>query len=43
MNMPIQFDTLDDAKKRTSAGVPQQQAEAHAAALGEALGKCPLT
>lgn len=38
MHMPIQFDTLDDAKRLASAGVPMQQAEAHAAALGEVLG-----
>ncbi|MGK5035277.1 hypothetical protein [Janthinobacterium sp. LB3P118] len=38
MHMPIQFDTLDYAKRLTSAGVPVQQAEAHAAALGEVLG-----
>ena len=38
MHMPIQFDTLDYAKRRASAGVPVQQAEAHAAALGEVLG-----
>lgn len=36
--MPIQFDTLDDAKRLASAGVPTQQAEAHATALGEILG-----
>ena len=33
MHMPIQFDTLDYAKRLASAGVPTQQAEAHAAAL----------
>ena len=38
MHMPIQFDTLDYAKRLASAGVPPQQAEAHAAALGEVLG-----
>ena len=38
MHMPIQFDTLDYAKRLASAGVPTQQAEAHAAALGEVLG-----
>ena len=38
MHMPIQFDTLDYAKRLASAGVPMQQAEAHAAALGEVLG-----
>ncbi|MDO8069750.1 hypothetical protein [Janthinobacterium sp. SUN206] len=38
MHMPIQFDTLDYAKRLTSAGVPTQQAEAHATALGEVLG-----
>lgn len=38
MHMPIQFDTLDYAKRLASAGVPVQQAEAHAAALGEVLG-----
>ncbi|KAB8065150.1 MULTISPECIES: hypothetical protein [Janthinobacterium] len=38
MHMPIQFDTLDYAKRLASAGVPTPQAEAHAAALGEVLG-----
>lgn len=38
MHMPIQFDTLDYAKRLASAGVPTQQAEAHATALGEILG-----
>ena len=38
MHMPIQFDTLDDAKRLASAGVPTQQAEVHATALGEVLG-----
>ena len=38
MPMPIQFDPLDYAKRLASAGVPTQQAEAHAAALGDVLG-----
>lgn len=38
MHMPIQFDTLDYAKRLASTGVPTQQAEAHATALGEVLG-----
>ena len=38
MHMPIQFDTLDDAKRLASAGVPTQQADAHATALGDVLG-----
>lgn len=38
MHMPIQFDTLEYAKRLASAGVPVQQAEAHAAALGDVLG-----
>ena len=38
MQMPIQFDTLEYAKRLASAGVPTQQAEAHAAALGDVLG-----
>ncbi|KAB8041187.1 hypothetical protein [Janthinobacterium aquaticum] len=37
MHMPIPFDTLDYAKKLSSAGVPVPQAEAHAAALGDVL------
>jgi hypothetical protein len=37
MNMSIQFDTLTYAKKLSSAGIPVPQAEAHAAALGDAL------
>ena len=35
--MTIQFDTLTYAKKLSSAGIPPPQAEAHAAALGDAL------
>ena len=38
MHMPIQFDTLDYARRLTSSGVPTVQAEAHAAALGDVLG-----
>jgi hypothetical protein len=38
MHMPIQFDTLDYAKRLASSGVPAVQAEAHAAALGDVLG-----
>ncbi|MGK5062842.1 hypothetical protein [Janthinobacterium sp. LB3P112] len=38
MHMPIQFDTLDYARRLALAGVPTQQAEAHAAALGDVLG-----
>lgn len=38
MHMPIQFDTLDYAKRLASSGVPTVQAEAHAAALGDVLG-----
>lgn len=38
MHMPIQFDTLDYAKRLASCGVPTMQAEAHAAALGDVLG-----
>ena len=38
MHMPIQFDTLDYAKRLASAGVPTPQAEAHASALGDVLG-----
>ncbi len=38
MHMPVQFDTLDYAKRLASAGVPTPQAEAHAAALGDVLG-----
>jgi len=39
MKMPLQFDTLADANKLTDAGLPRQQAEAHATALGDALSK----
>ena len=42
MHMPIQFDTLDYAKRLASAGVPTQQAEAHAAALGDVLGSAVI-
>ncbi|OBV40827.1 hypothetical protein ASR47_102032 [Janthinobacterium psychrotolerans] len=38
MHMPIQFDTLDYARRLASSGVPTEQAEAHAAALGDVLG-----
>jgi hypothetical protein len=37
MKMPIRFDTLDYAKKLTDSGIPAEQAEAHASALGEVL------
>jgi deoxyribodipyrimidine photolyase-like uncharacterized protein len=37
MTMPIQFDTLEFAKTLQAAGIPQDQAEAHAQALGTAL------
>jgi len=37
MTMPIQFDTLEYAKTLQAAGIPQDQAEAHAQALGTAL------
>ena len=33
MHMPIQFDTLDYAKRLASSGVPTVQAEAHARAF----------
>ena len=42
MHMPIQFDTLEYAKRLASAGVPTQQAEAHAAALGDVLGSAVI-
>ena len=38
MHMPIQFDTLDYAKRLAAAGVPTPQPEAHASALGDVLG-----
>lgn len=37
MTMPIQFDTLEYAKTLQAAGIPQDQAEAHAQALVAAL------
>ena len=37
MTMPIQFDTLEYAKTLQAAGIPQDQAEAHAQALTTAL------
>jgi len=37
MTMPIQFDTLEFARTLQAAGIPQDQAEAHAQALGTAL------
>ena|SRR5471032_457046 len=39
MTMPIHINTLEHAKKLTAAGIPQQQAEAHALALGDTLSR----
>lgn len=39
MTMPIHINTLEHAKKLTAAGIPQQQAEAHALALGDTLSQ----
>lgn len=43
MNMPIKFDTLSYAKKLEEAGLPQQQAEAQALALRDALAESTVT
>jgi len=39
MTMPIYINTLEHAKKLAAAGVPQQQAEAHALVLGDTLSQ----
>jgi hypothetical protein len=39
MATTLQFDTLDYAKKLKMAGVPTEQAEAQATALGDALAQ----
>ncbi len=43
MNMPIRFNTLDYARKLSDAGLPADQAEAHAQALADALGEATVT
>ena len=39
MTMPIYINTLEHAKKLAAAGIPQQQAEAHALVLGDTLSQ----
>ncbi|MBY0557762.1 MAG: DUF1640 domain-containing protein [Burkholderiaceae bacterium] len=43
MNMPIHFNTLDYARKLSEAGLPAEQAEAHAQALADALSEATVT
>ena len=42
MPMPIPFDTNRYTRKLSAAGVPQEQAEAHASALAEVLKDTPV-
>jgi hypothetical protein len=37
MTMPIQFDTLEYARRLAEAGIPEAQADAHAQALSDVL------
>jgi transcription termination factor NusB len=40
--MPIPFDTTRYSSRLSAAGVPQEQAEAHASALAEVLNETPV-
>lgn len=42
MTMPIQFNTLEYARMLEAAGIPTDQAEAHAQALSEAMANCSV-
>ncbi|MGB9990577.1 hypothetical protein [Pseudoduganella rhizocola] len=42
MSMPIPFDTTRYTSRLSAAGVPQEQAEAHASALAEVLNETPV-
>ena len=41
--MPIKFDTLEYARRLAEAGIPADQADAHAQALSEALATASVT
>ena len=43
MTMPIKFDTLEYAKRLAEAGIPADQADAHAQALSDALATASVT
>ena len=43
MTMPIKFDTLEYARKLVEAGIPANQADAHAQALSDALATASVT
>jgi hypothetical protein len=43
MTMPIKFDTLEYARKLAEAGIPADQADAHAQALSDALATASVT
>jgi hypothetical protein len=43
MTMPIKFDTLEYARKLVEAGIPADQADAHAQALSDALATASVT
>lgn len=43
MTMPIKFDTLEYARRLAEAGIPADQADAHAQALSEALATASVT
>ncbi|HEX7986399.1 MAG TPA: hypothetical protein VF616_22950 [Duganella sp.] len=43
MTMPIKFDTLEYARKLVEAGIPADQADAHAQALSDALATASAT
>lgn len=43
MTMPIKFDTLEYARRLAEAGIPADQADAHAQALSDALATASVT
>jgi hypothetical protein len=43
MTMPIKFDTLEYARRLVEAGIPADQADAHAQALSDALATASVT
>lgn len=43
MTMPIKFDTLEYARRLAEAGIPADQADAHAQALSDALAAASVT
>jgi len=42
MSMPIPFNIVRYTRRLSAAGIPQEQAEAHASALAEVLNETPV-